>query len=110
MSFLTKGLLAASIHRLLRNAKPFASTPQICNSIHTQQFPNASTSTYEGDGKTKVNILNRETDLGLMINSYSQYGFRLNNELRVVGPMAIFPRYVRFILFISRSEHRTNTI
>lgn len=51
-----------------------------------------STSTYEGDGKTKINILNRELHLGLMINSYSQMGFRLNNELRVVGPMAIFPR------------------
>lgn len=60
--------------------------------VHTQVSPDLSTSTYEGDGKTKVNILNRELDLGLMINSYSQLGFRLNNELRVVGPMAIFPR------------------
>lgn len=59
--------------------------------IHTCN-PVAGTDTYEGDGKTKVNILNRELELGLMINSYSQYGFRLNNELKVVGPMAIFPR------------------
>lgn len=47
---------------------------------------------YHGDGKTKVNILNRELDLGLMINTYSQDGFRLNNGLNIVGPMAIFPR------------------
>jgi NADH dehydrogenase [ubiquinone] 1 alpha subcomplex assembly factor 3 len=29
-----------------------------------------------------------------MINSFSQLGFRLNNEMMVVGPMAIFPRSV----------------
>lgn len=28
--------------------------------------------TYEGDGKTKVQILNNEQDAGLMINSYSR--------------------------------------
>lgn len=87
MSFLTKRLLSASVHRLFGSV--YLSSREL---IHTQQFPSASTSTYEGDGKTKVNILNRDTELGLMINSYSQYGFRLNNELRVVGPMAIFPR------------------
>lgn len=77
------------ITRLLANL----SRHQRCQhrSIATAQ-PSAGTNTYDGDGKTKVNILNRELDLGLMINSYSQYGFRLNNELKVVGPMAIFPR------------------
>lgn len=49
---------------------------------------------YEGDGKTSVTLLNKEHDLGLMINSYSQYGFRLNNSLFVLGPMAIFPKTV----------------
>lgn len=47
---------------------------------------------YQGDGKTKVNILNMEIEMGLMINSYSQVGFRLNNGLNVIGPMAIFQR------------------
>lgn len=62
----------------------------LSSSIQTQSGPTSSA--YDGDGKTKVNILNRELDLGLMINSYSQYGFRLNNDFKVVGPMAIFPR------------------
>lgn len=48
---------------------------------------------YEADGKTKVNILNKELDLGLMVNGFSQYGFRLNNDMVIMGPMAIFPRY-----------------
>lgn len=49
-------------------------------------------STYDGDGKTSINILNKEMENGLMINSYSQFGFRLNNELVIVGPMALFSR------------------
>lgn len=57
-----------------------------------QQQITRSSGSYEGDGKTKVNILNQELNLGLMINSYSQSGFRLNNGLNVIGPMAIFPR------------------
>lgn len=52
----------------------------------------AGTSTYEGDGKTKVSILNMEVDGGLMINAFSQMGFRLNNGMMVLGPMAIFPK------------------
>ncbi|XP_052870329.1 NADH dehydrogenase [ubiquinone] 1 alpha subcomplex assembly factor 3 [Anopheles cruzii] len=54
----------------------------------------ARRSTYESDGKTSVTILNKEADAGLMINSYSQFGFRLNNEMVVLGPMAIFSRTV----------------
>lgn len=90
MSFLMRRILSRA-DRLARNSIPAAGSR---STIHTQQYSARSTDTYEGDGKTKVNILNRETELGLMINSYSQYGFRLNNELRVVGPMAIFPRLV----------------
>ncbi|KAJ6649386.1 NADH dehydrogenase [ubiquinone] 1 alpha subcomplex assembly factor 3 [Pseudolycoriella hygida] len=59
---------------------------------HQQGVRNGSS--YQGDGKTKVSILNQELELGLMINSYSQVGFRLNNGLNVIGPMAIFPRTV----------------
>ncbi|XP_055613457.1 NADH dehydrogenase [ubiquinone] 1 alpha subcomplex assembly factor 3-like [Uranotaenia lowii] len=54
----------------------------------------AKRSAYEGDGKTSVSILNMEDDSGLLINSYSQLGFRLNNQMMVLGPMAIFPRSV----------------
>lgn len=49
---------------------------------------------YEGEGKTTVRILNQEQDLGLMIDSYATYGFRLNNGITVLGPIAIFPRTI----------------
>ncbi|XP_076360586.1 NADH dehydrogenase [ubiquinone] 1 alpha subcomplex assembly factor 3 [Tachypleus tridentatus] len=49
---------------------------------------------YEGDGKTTVTILNTEEQEGILINSYSTIGFRLNNGLFVFGPMAVFPRSV----------------
>jgi len=50
--------------------------------------------TYEGDGKTSVQVLNNDVENGLLINGISQAGFRLNNDLFIVGPMIIFPRYV----------------
>ncbi|XP_046975918.1 NADH dehydrogenase [ubiquinone] 1 alpha subcomplex assembly factor 3 [Vanessa cardui] len=49
---------------------------------------------YEGDGKTTVRILNQDQDLGLMIDAYASYGFRLNNGITVLGPLAIFPRTI----------------
>lgn len=49
---------------------------------------------YEGEGKTTVRVLNQDQDLGLMIDAYATYGFKLNNGLTVLGPMAIFPRTV----------------
>lgn len=48
---------------------------------------------YDPDGKTAVQLLNKNLEV-LMIDSYSQVGFRLNNGLYVLGPMAIFPRTV----------------
>lgn len=47
---------------------------------------------YDYDGKTKVSIFNTETDMGLMITGYSQYGFRLNNNMVLIGPITVFPR------------------
>ncbi|XP_013783847.1 NADH dehydrogenase [ubiquinone] 1 alpha subcomplex assembly factor 3-like [Limulus polyphemus] len=49
---------------------------------------------YEGDGKTTVTILNKEEDEGILINSYSTVGFRLNNGIFIFGPVAVFPRSV----------------
>lgn len=34
-----------------------------------------SSSSYEGDGKTKVKVLNNDMEMGLMINSYSEVIF-----------------------------------
>ncbi|GFQ96212.1 NADH dehydrogenase 1 alpha subcomplex assembly factor 3 [Trichonephila clavata] len=49
---------------------------------------------YEGDGKTTVSILNREYQHLIMIDTVSDFGFRLNNGIFVVGPMAVFPRTI----------------
>ncbi|CAH2252728.1 NADH dehydrogenase [ubiquinone] 1 alpha subcomplex assembly factor 3 isoform X2 [Pararge aegeria] len=49
---------------------------------------------YEGDGKTTVRVINQEQDLGLMIDAFATYGFRLNNGITVLGPIAIFPRTI----------------
>jgi NADH dehydrogenase [ubiquinone] 1 alpha subcomplex assembly factor 3 len=48
---------------------------------------------YDPDGKTTIEMLNKNLEV-LMIDSYSQVGFRLNNGMYVLGPMAIFPRTV----------------
>lgn len=48
---------------------------------------------YEGDGKTHTIMLNDDTDR-LMINSYSELGFTLNNGITLMGPIAIFPTLV----------------
>lgn len=61
----------------------------IAISSRFQQYSNGA---YEGDGKTTVTVLNKEYDSGLMVDTFSQYGFRLNNDLVVMGPMAIFPK------------------
>ncbi|KAL4712103.1 hypothetical protein ACJJTC_010964 [Scirpophaga incertulas] len=41
-----------------------------------------------------VRVINKELDLGLMIDTYATFGFKLNNGITVLGPMAIFPRSV----------------
>ncbi|CAL4059895.1 unnamed protein product [Meganyctiphanes norvegica] len=53
-----------------------------------------TTHTSDPDQKMKATVLNQEENAGLMIDAYSQVGFRLNNGLSVVGPIAIFPKSV----------------
>lgn len=50
------------------------------------------TPTYDGDGKTNAQIINKDIENGILINAISKLGFRLNTDLFVVGPMIIFPR------------------
>ena len=45
---------------------------------------------YDGPGKTTVNILN-ENKAKLMIDGFSRVGFTLNNDMRAMGPIALFP-------------------
>lgn len=61
--------------------------------IHRSQAHNNNPS-YEADGKTTVTILNDEYGAPLMIDSYTQQGFKLNNGIKVMGPVIIFPRTV----------------
>ncbi|XP_043644169.1 NADH dehydrogenase [ubiquinone] 1 alpha subcomplex assembly factor 3 [Drosophila teissieri] len=63
-----------------------------CRRLHT--IPANFSKAYDHDGKTKVTIFNTETDLGLMVTGYSQYGFRLNNDMVLIGPISVFPRSV----------------
>ncbi|XP_037800710.1 NADH dehydrogenase [ubiquinone] 1 alpha subcomplex assembly factor 3-like [Penaeus monodon] len=56
--------------------------------------PRCHQSTSIDEDKTTATILNQEADSGLMVDAYSQVGFRLNNGMKVLGPIAIFPRSV----------------
>ncbi len=52
-----------------------------------------NSSSYQGPGKTTVSILN-EINYILLVDAYSSEGFRLNNRMKVFGPMAILPTSV----------------
>jgi len=47
----------------------------------------------ENQGST-VTILNEDTEAGILINAYSRAGFRLNNGMMALGPIAVFPKTV----------------
>lgn len=65
---------------------------QRLNSKFTEVRPYSS-QVYDGDGKTHA-VLLHDDNQGLMIGGYSQLGFSLNNNVTVLGPMAIFPNCV----------------
>ncbi|KAJ8968590.1 hypothetical protein NQ314_002256 [Rhamnusium bicolor] len=75
--------------KLFKNAFINIHRRNICKSTRLN-----SPGAYEGEGKTSAHILNSDTELGLMINGYSEVGFRLNNDMTILGPMVIFPRSV----------------
>lgn len=67
------------------------------NRIHFNRTLTTSKSlaeNYEGDGKTTVTILNREYKHLVMVDTFSTFGFRLNNGIFAVGPLAAFPRTI----------------
>jgi len=91
--------MAYIIQRSLPNAIYNFSTkirkcPYLSNLLRTLTTSKTLASNYEGDGKTTVSILNREYKHLIMINSYSKLGFRLNNGIFTIGPLAAFPRTV----------------
>lgn len=109
--------------RILTNVNRYACiAPSVTATVTAQKTLQPSIvrhCSYEGDGKTKVKVLNIDLEMGLMINSYSevssigaapakygkilidfclvfrrQSGFRLNTDFKIIGPMAIFPRSI----------------
>lgn len=59
-----------------------------------------SSKAYDYDGKTKMDIFNTSQEHGIMITGYSQYGFRFNNDVVSLGPVVVFPRFVKTNIFI----------
>ena len=49
-----------------------------------------SDAAYDGPGKTTVNILNENRDK-IMVDGLSRVGFTLNNGMKTIGPIAVFP-------------------
>lgn len=57
----------------------------------THKIPRRFVGAYEDDGKTYVSMLNNNNiSNGIMISAYSQFGFRLNNNFLVLGPIICF--------------------
>lgn len=59
-------------------------------SLHVSQ--NVRREAYDGPGKTTVTILNKNETSLLLITSYNQAGFTLNNGIKMVGPMVLFSK------------------
>lgn len=49
---------------------------------------------YDGDGRTTVRVLNNEEAHLNLVNTYSHKGFRLANNLFIVGSILLFPTHV----------------
>ncbi|XP_045595619.1 NADH dehydrogenase [ubiquinone] 1 alpha subcomplex assembly factor 3 isoform X2 [Procambarus clarkii] len=80
------------------------SRPKICTS--QQQCLQSS----DRDPGSIVKVLNLDVDAGLMVDAYSQLGFRLNNGMSVIGPIAIFPKTVLSWKVISSKDINENSL
>ena len=89
---LLRRCLRSAAGTALRHPQPLhTASPLRCE---TPRFHLESESkAYDGPGKTTVSVLNDEVEL-LMVNSYSTMGFRLNNDMKAYGPIAIMPTCV----------------
>lgn len=61
--------------------------PQLTRSLN-------DSSAYGGDGKTTVRVLNNEETHLNLVNTYSDRGFRLANNIFIVGSILLFPTHV----------------
>lgn len=63
--------------------------PSLCGVAGTP--PRRFVGAYDNDGKTYVSMLNNKNiQDGIMVSGYSQFGFRLNNNFMVLGPVICF--------------------
>ena len=87
-------MFSRNLSQKLKLLNSLRTTQQAFRSYETVKYPTQTgTATYEGDGRTKAIVLNKDViGNGLMINSISKIGFRLNNDMLVIGPMVLFPR------------------
>lgn len=78
-----------SVRNLVRTVcgTVFARKPLVSLCQMSRRFVGA----YDNDGKTYVSMLNNNNIMdGIMISGYSQFGFRLNNNFMVLGPVICF--------------------
>lgn len=87
MSYILRRSLFSSMNIIKNYMKPIA----VSRTFMTSKI---LADNYEGDGKTTVTILNREHKHLIMIDTYNNYGFRLNNGIFAFGPLAVFPRTI----------------
>lgn len=94
------GHMAGSLAMFSRMVRRAAVTPSLrrCTTGATYQpSPDQvlnKQGSYEGPGKTTINILNEEAKGINMVDSFSQDGFRLNDDTKILGPCVVFPTAV----------------
>ncbi|XP_050541369.1 NADH dehydrogenase [ubiquinone] 1 alpha subcomplex assembly factor 3 [Daktulosphaira vitifoliae] len=68
---------------------------KLCKSVKCRYQTYRFVGAYDNDGKTHVTMMNNNNIKdGIMISGYSQFGFRLNNNFQVLGPILCFPNSI----------------
>ncbi|KAL1458169.1 hypothetical protein WDU94_008338 [Cyamophila willieti] len=73
---------------------PKPSSQSYCLRRHLRTSASQSVGAYEGDGQTTVTVINKEFQHGLLIDTVNPYGFRLNNNSQIVGPLVVFNKVI----------------
>ena len=89
---MSRQIIARHVSRCLTRppVRPIHTNPIVRN---TGAMPSGGGS-YDGDGKTTVTIVNKDMMGYLLVDAYSETGFRLSNEHFAYGPIALFPSTV----------------
>lgn len=65
-----------------------------CGRRDLRTYASSRVGAYDGDGKTTVTVINKQYNHGLIIDTVNEYGFRLNNNSQILGPLAIFNKCI----------------